>query len=91
MLVSIPPYLNIAQFIRFLKSKGVLTIFDRYTSLKYRYERRNFWWIGRFVNTVEGNEKAIKGYIKNQLKENDITDQISWKEYTDLLMGSREE
>lgn len=42
MLVSIPPYLSVAQFIGFLKSKSALMIFDRHANLKYRYGRRNF-------------------------------------------------
>lgn len=42
MLVSIPLYLSVAQFIGFLKSKSALMIFDRHANLKYRYGRRNF-------------------------------------------------
>ena len=42
MLVSIPPYMNVAQFIGTLKSKSALMIFDRYANLKYRYGNRHF-------------------------------------------------
>ena len=69
MLVSIPPYLSVAQFVGFLKSKSALMIFDRHANLKYKYGRRNFWARGYFVDTVGRNEKAIKEYIKNQLEE----------------------
>ena len=44
-----------------------------------------------FVDTVGRNEKAIKEYIKNQLEEDDMADQISLKEYTDPFTGSRGE
>ena len=52
-------------------------IFDRHANLKYRYGIRNFWARGYFADTVGRNEKAIKEYIKNQWKEDCITDQIS--------------
>ena len=79
MLVSIPLYLSVAQFIGFLKSKSALMIFDRHANLKYRYGRRNFWARGYFVDTVGRNEKVIKEYIKNQLEEDYMADQISLK------------
>ncbi len=91
MLVSIPPYLSVAQFVGFLKSKSALMIFDRHANLKYKYGRRNFWARGYFVDTVGRNEKVIKEYIKNQLEEDYMADQISLKEYTDPFTGSRGE
>lgn len=42
MLVSIPPYLSVAQFMGFLKEKSSLMIFDRHANLKYKYGSRNF-------------------------------------------------
>ena len=91
MLVSIPPYLSVAQFVGFLKSKSALMVFDRHANLKYKYGRRNFWARGYFVDTVGRNEKAIKEYIKNQLEEDYMADQTSLKEYTDPFTGSRGE
>ena len=91
MLVSIPPYLSVAQFVGFLKSKSALMVFDRHANLKYKYGRRNFWARGYFVDTVGRNEKVIKEYIKNQLEEDYMSDQISLKEYTDPFTGSRGE
>ena len=43
------------------------------------------------MDTVGRNEKAIKEYIKNQLEEDYMTDQISLKEYMDPFTGSRGE
>lgn len=86
MLVSIPLYLSIAQFIEFLKSKSTLMIFDKNANLKYIYARRNFWARGYFVDTVGWNEMAIKEYMKNQLEEDCIADQI-----TNPFTGSRGE
>ena len=89
MLVSIPPYLSIAQFIGFLKGKSSLMIFDRHANLKYKYGQRSFWCRGYFVDTVGKNETAIRNYIRNQLEEDYAKDQISLKEYTDPFTGSK--
>ena len=83
MLVCIPPYISIAQFVGTLKSKSALMIFDRHANLKYKYGNRNFWCRGYYVDTVGKNEKAISNYIRNQLEEDFAKDQISIKEYMD--------
>ena len=89
MLVSIPPYMSIAQFVGMLKSKSALMIFDRHANLKYRYGSRNFWARGYFVDTVGKNETLIANYIKNQLEEDYARDQISLKEFADPFTGIR--
>ena len=81
MLVSIPPYLSISQFMGYIKSKSALMIFDRHANLKYKYGNRHFWATGYFVDTVGKNEKKIKEYIRNQLQEDYISDQIGIEEY----------
>ncbi len=58
MLVSIPPYLSIAQFMGFLKGKSSLMIFDRHANLKYKYGSRNFLCRGYYVDTVGRNKKS---------------------------------
>ncbi len=89
MLVSIPPYLSIAQFMGFLKGKSTLMIFDRHANLKYKYGSRHFWCRGYFVDTVGRNEKAIREYIKHQMEEDYIEDQMTLKEYVDPFTGSK--
>ena len=83
MLVSIPQYLSISQFMGYIKSKSALMIFDRHANLKYKYGNRHFWATGYFVDTVGKNEKIIKEYIRNQLQEDYISDQIGIEEYVD--------
>ena len=83
MIVSIPPYLSISQFMGYIKSKSALMIFDRHANLKYKYGNRHFWATGYFVDTVGKNEKIIKEYIRNQLQEDYIADQIGIEEYID--------
>ena len=89
MLVEIPPSLSVSQFVGFLKGKSALMIFDRHANLKYKYGNRHFWCRGYYVDTVGRNEGAIKEYIKNQLQEDIIADQISLKEYIDPFTGAK--
>lgn len=42
-----------------------------------------------YVDTVGRNEKAIGDYIKNQLQEDIVSDQITLKEYIDPFTGSQ--
>ena len=90
MLVSIPPYMSVAQFVGTLKSKSALMIFDRHANLKYKYGDRHFWCRGYFVDTVGKNEKKIAEYIQNQLKEDYEIDQMTMKEFIDPFTGKRE-
>lgn len=64
-------------------------IFDRRANLKYKYGNRHFWCRGYYVDTVGRNKKAISEYIKNQLQEDIMADQISFKEYIDPFTGSK--
>ncbi len=89
MLVEIPPKMSIASFMGYLKGKSTLRIFDKYSNLKYKYGRRQFWCIGYYVDTVWKNEKVIKKYIQNQLAEDIAYDQISIKEYIDPFTGEK--
>lgn len=87
MLVSVPPYLSIAQFVGFLKGKSTLMIYDRHANLKYKYGSRNFWCRGYYVDTVGRNERVISEYIKTQLENDRMTDQIIISEYIDPFTG----
>jgi len=89
MLVSIPPSLSVSQFVGYLKGKSSLMIFDRHANLKYKYGNRHFWCRGYYVDTVGRNKKVIENYIKNQLQEDIINDQISFKEYIGPFTGSK--
>ena len=89
MLVSIPLYISIAQFMGYLKGKSSLMIFDRHANLKYKYGSRNFWCRGYYVDTVGKNKKMIAEYIKTQLEDDYASDQISIKEYIDPFTGSK--
>jgi len=87
MLVEIPPKYSISQIMGYLKGKSSLIIFDRHANLKYKYGNRHFWCRGYYVDKVGRNEKKIKEYIQNQLKENYYAEQISIKEYNAPFTG----
>ena len=87
MLVEIPPSISVSSFVGYLKGKSSLMIFDRHANLKYKYGSRHFWCRGYYVDTVGRNEKAINEYVKNQLQEDMVADQISIKEYIDPFTG----
>ena len=83
MLVEIPPSLSVSSFVGYLKGKSTLMIFDRHVNLKYKYGNRHFWARGFYVDTVGKNQKRIEEYIRTQLEEDKLYDQISLKEYID--------
>ena len=87
MLVSIPPKYSVSEIMGYLKGKSSLMIFDRFANMKYRYGNRQFWCRGYYVDTVGRNKKAIEEYIRNQLAEDRISDQMSIKEYYDPFTG----
>ena len=89
MLVSIPPYMSVAQFVGTLKSKSALMIFDRHANLKYKYGNRHFWARGYFCDTVGKNERIIQEYIRDQLEKDVMEDQISLKEFMDPFTGKK--
>jgi putative transposase len=91
MLLSIPPHISIAQFMGFLKGKSTLMIFDRHAHLKYKYGSRSFWCRGYYVDTVDRNKKAIAEYIRKQLEDDYMAEQISIKEYIDPFTGSKKQ
>ena len=87
LYVEIPPKYSVSEFMGYLKRKSSLMIFDRHSSLKYKYGNRHFWCRGYYVDTVGRNAKAIEEYVKNQLQEDIATDQLSIKEFTDPFTG----
>ena len=89
MLVEIPPKMSVSSFVGFLKGKSSLMIFERFVNLKYKYGNRHFWCRGFYVDTVGKNKEAIQQYIKDQLNEDIMADQISFREYTDHFKGSK--
>ena len=89
MLLEIPPKYSVSDIVGYLKGKSSLLIFDRYANLKYKYGNRHFWCRGYYVSTAGKNDKKIAEYVRNQLQEDIVNDQISLKEYIDPFTGKK--
>lgn len=85
MLIEIPPKMS---FMGFLKGKSSLMIYERWGNLKYKYRGREFWCRGYYVDTVGKNTSAIAEYIKNQLKEDELNQQLVL-DYGDPFTGNK--
>ena len=89
MLVEIPPKYSVSQIVGYLKGKSSLMIFDKFANLKYRYGNRHFRCRGYYVDTVGKNEKKIAEYIRTQLQDDIVDDQMTLKEYIDSFTGEK--
>ena len=89
MLMTIPPKYSVSSFMGYLKSKSTLMIFDRHANMKYKYGNRKFWAKGYYCVTVGHNEEAVKRYIRNQLQEDRLSDQMSMKDGQVVTNGGR--
>ena len=87
--VAIPPKLSVSDFMGYLKGKSSLMIFIGNANLKYKYGNRKFWCRGFYVDTVGRNQKRIEAYIRNQLQEDVIADQLSLFEEYDPFTGEK--
>ncbi|APQ98606.1 transposase IS200 like family protein [Clostridium botulinum] len=58
----------------------------KFVNLKYKYGNRHFWCTEFYVNIVGRNKKVIEEYIKNQQKEDMMSEQISIKGYIDIFL-----
>ena len=89
MLVEIPPKMSVSSFMGFLKGKSSLIIHERHANLKYKHGNRSFWCRGYYVDTAGKNTQKIAEYIKNQLEEDKLQDQLTFREYEDPFKGSK--
>ena len=88
MLVEIPPKMSISSFMGFLKGKSSVIIYQKWGNMKYKYRNRSFWCRGYFVDTAGKNDKKIKEYIDNQLKEDEMSEQLTL-DVEDPFTGNR--
>ena len=84
--VAIPPKLRVSDFMRYLKGKSTLMIYDRHPELQSKWDKA-FWARGYYVDTVGRNKKQIAEYFRNQLASDQIADQIGLKEFVDPFTG----
>ena len=77
MLVSIPPKVAVSSFMGYLKGKSSVLIYEKFGELKFKYRNREFWCRGYYVDTVGKNTKAIAEYIRHQLDEDKMGEQLT--------------
>ena len=77
MLIEIPPKYSVSSVMGFLKGKSSLMIYQRWANMRYQYRNREFWCRGYYVDTLGKNTKKIKEYIANQLKEDQLSGQMT--------------
>mgnify|MGYP000071479080 FL=1 len=77
MLVEIPPKIAVSSFVGYLKGKSTTMIFEQFPELKYKYRNREFWCKGYYVDTVGKNQRRIAEYIKHQIDEDLLGEQLS--------------
>ena len=87
MLIEIPPKYSVSGIMGYLKGKSSLLIYEKWGNLKYKYRNREFWCRGYYVDTVGKNTKKIAEYIRNQLKEDAESSQLTME--LDPFMGSK--
>lgn len=77
LLLEISPKMSVSGFMGFLKGKSGLMIYEKWGNMKYKYRNRQFWCGGYYVDTVGKNEKKITTYIREQLKEDEMSEQLT--------------
>ena len=80
MLIEIPPKMSVSSFMGYLKGKSSLMIYEKWENMKFKYRNREFWCRGYYVDTVGKNTKAIDEYISNQLREDELSNQMTLEE-----------
>ena len=77
MLVEIPPKIAVSSFMGYLKGKSSTMLYEQFGELKYKYRNREFWRRGYYVDTVGKNASRTAEYIQNQLKEDQLGEQLT--------------
>ena len=76
MLISIPPKYSVSQVIGFIKGKSAIQIAQRFEGVRRNFVGHSFWTRGYFVSTVGRDEETIREYIRNQEKQDKLSDQM---------------
>ncbi|NME45312.1 IS200/IS605 family transposase [Faecalicoccus pleomorphus] len=88
ILLEVPPKMSVSGFMRYLKGKSSQMIYEKWSNARFKYRSRQFWCRGYYVDTVGKNIKKIEEYIRNQLKEDKIAEQLTL-EFEDPFTGKQ--
>ena len=76
MLFEIPPKMSVSGFMGYLKGKSSTMLYEKFGELKYKYRSREFWCRGYYVDTAGKHAGQIAEYIKHQLEEDRLGEQM---------------
>ena len=62
----------------YLKRGSSTMLYEQFGELKYKYRNRGFWCRAYYVDTKSKNANRIAEYIKNQLKEEESGEQLTF-------------
>ena len=88
MLLEIPPKMSVSGFMGYLKGKSSQAIYQKWANARFKYRSREFWCRGYYVDSAGKNAKKIQEYIRNQLKEDEIAEQLEM-EFEDPFTGRK--
>ena len=77
MLVEIPPKMSVSGFMRYLKGKSSLMLYEPFGHLKFKYRNRAFWCRGYYVDTVGKNSRIFLNEYKPQMVKQTSPPRIS--------------
>lgn len=66
MRISTSSELNVHQFMKYLKSESTRLLFEKYDTLKYRFEKESFWSKGAYISTTGFEKDKVKRYVRDQ-------------------------
>ena len=69
-------------------SESSLMIYEKWGNMKFKYRNREFWCRGYYVDTAGKDAKRIQTYIQNQLKEDQLGEQLTFED-KDPFTGSK--
>lgn len=72
----------------YLKGKSSQAIYQKWANDRFKYRSREFWCRGYYVDSAGKNAKKIQEYIQNQLKEDEIAEQLEM-EFEDPFTGRK--
>lgn len=89
MLLEVPPKMSVSGVVGYLKGKSSLMIYEKFGNMKFKYRNREFWCRGYYVDTAGKNATKIKEYIKHQLDEDKMGEQLRIPFKNDPFTGSK--
>ena len=75
--LSIPPKYSVSTVIGFLKGKSAISVAKNFKGRQRNFTVEAFWAREYYISTVGLDEYMVKGYIRNQEKNDVHRDQLN--------------